>query len=67
MKRKLKVKTDNVILAVILIASMLDIIYMIINMIKGYMITWFGISTLVINIIFATIAYSELEKEYKKY
>ena len=67
MKRKLKVKTDNVILAVILIASMLDIIYMITNMIKGYMITWFGISTLVINIIFTTIAYSELKKEYKKY
>jgi len=60
-KKKLKLKKKNVIIGMLLLFSTIDFIYLLINMIKGSMLTWWGVLTLVIDIIVMVLTSEELK------
>lgn len=60
-KKKLKLKKKNLIMGVLLLFSTIDFIYLLINMIKGSMLTWWGVLTLVIDIIVMVLTSEELK------
>lgn len=61
-KKKLKLKKKNVIIGALLLFSTIDFLYLLINMIKGSMLTWWGVLTLVIDIIVIVLTSEELKK-----
>ena len=60
-KKKLKLKKKNVIIGMLLLFSTIDFIYLLINMIKGSMLTWWGCLTIVIDIIIMVLTSEELK------
>ena len=60
-KKKLKLKKKNLIVGVLLLFSTIDFIYLLTNMIKGSMLTWWGVLTLVIDIIVMVLTSEELK------
>ena len=60
-KKKLKLKKKNLIMGVLLLFSSIDFLYLLINMIKGSMLTWWGCLTIVIDIMVMVLTSEELK------
>ena len=60
-----KLRIGNVIKTIILLILFIDLLFMFYNMIIGNMLTWWGIITLVVNILISTLLFENLKKYYK--
>ena len=66
MKRKLKLKKKNILLAVLFVLSLTDLLYLMALMIMGATVTWFGFITLIIDTLIITLTSEEIKENIKK-